>query len=176
MGEKSLTDEMAYCDSRPRAKARALLEQLGDDAAERRVVLDVDDSRRAHGGSVALAVWASGRGHRCERGVWGERWCHEIGTIVPFERGSGTSVVVLSLDRHDRAGQGSGGAMDALGQDIRARRRELGLRQQDVADLALTSERFVRELESGKATVRLDKLRAVLDVLGLDLRAELRRE
>ena len=66
--------------------------------------------------------------------------------------------------------------MDALGQDIRARRRELGLRQQDVADLALTSERFVRELESCKATVRLDKLRAVLDVLGLDLRAELRRE
>ena len=66
--------------------------------------------------------------------------------------------------------------MDALGQDIRARRRELGLRQQDVADLALTSERFVCELESGKATVRLDKLRAVLDVLGLDLRAELRRE
>lgn len=66
--------------------------------------------------------------------------------------------------------------MDALGQDIRARRRELGLRQQDVADLALTSERFVRELEGGKATVRLDKLRAVLDALGLDLRAELRRE
>lgn len=65
--------------------------------------------------------------------------------------------------------------MDALGQDIRARRRELGLRQQDVADLALTSERFVRELESGKSTVRLDKVRAVLDVLGLDLRAELRR-
>ena len=58
-----------------------------------------------------------------------------------------------------------------LADDVRARRRELGLRQRDLADLAGTSERFIRELEHGKATVRLDKLIAVLDALGLELRA-----
>ena len=61
--------------------------------------------------------------------------------------------------------------MSDLAADVRSRRRELGLRQQDVADLAGTSERFVRALEAGKPTVRLDKAAAVLDVLGLQLRA-----
>ncbi|MGO0575557.1 helix-turn-helix transcriptional regulator [Ornithinimicrobium panacihumi] len=50
-----------------------------------------------------------------------------------------------------------------------ARRRELGLRQSDLAELADVSERFVRELEAGKASVRLDKVRPVLDALGLQL-------
>lgn len=59
--------------------------------------------------------------------------------------------------------------MEDLAPALVARRRELALRQADVADLAGVSERFVRELESGKATVRLDKLRPVLDVLGLRL-------
>lgn len=52
---------------------------------------------------------------------------------------------------------------------VAARRRTLGLRQADVAALAGVSERFVRELESGKASVRLDKVEPVLDVLGLQL-------
>ena len=46
------------------------------------------------------------------------------------------------------------------------RRRALGLRQ---ADLAGVSERFVRELEGGKPSVRLDLLVRVLNVLGLEL-------
>lgn len=50
-----------------------------------------------------------------------------------------------------------------------ARRRELGLRQVDVAELAGVSERFVRLLESGKDSVRLDKVTPVLEVLGLRL-------
>ena len=65
--------------------------------------------------------------------------------------------------------------MGTLASDVRDRRRQLGLRQQDLADLAGASERFVRELESGKPTVRLDKVTAVLDVLGLELRAEPRQ-
>ena len=47
------------------------------------------------------------------------------------------------------------------------RRRDLGLRQVDLALLAGVSERFVRELETGKPTVRLDKVLPVLEVLGL---------
>lgn len=64
--------------------------------------------------------------------------------------------------------------MDGLARDLRARRKQLGLRQRDLADLAGTSERFVRDLEHGKPSVRLDKVAAVLDVLGLELRAQLR--
>ncbi len=62
-----------------------------------------------------------------------------------------------------------------LAHDVRARRRELGLTQQDLAELSGTSVRFVRDLEHGKPTVRLDKLGDVLAALGLELRAGLRR-
>lgn len=63
---------------------------------------------------------------------------------------------------------------DQLSQDVKARRRALKLGQEELADLSGTSVRFIRELEHGKATVRVDKLRAVLDALGLELRAEMR--
>jgi HTH-type transcriptional regulator/antitoxin HipB len=63
----------------------------------------------------------------------------------------------------------------ALGRDVRSRRKSLGLRQQDLADLSGTSARFIGTLENGKPSVRLDKLNAVLDALGLELRAEIRR-
>ena len=58
------------------------------------------------------------------------------------------------------------GAVSTL---VRQRRRELGLNQEDLADLAGCSPRFIRELEAGKSTVRLDKLVAALTALGLDL-------
>lgn len=66
------------------------------------------------------------------------------------------------------------GGLVTLGEDVRARRHVLGLLQIDVADMSGVSERFVREVEHDKPTLRLDKLRAVLDVLGLELRADLR--
>jgi len=59
--------------------------------------------------------------------------------------------------------------------DVRQRRKELGLTQVEAADLAGVSERFVRLVEAGKVSVRLDKLEALLEVLGLELRASLRR-
>jgi len=62
-----------------------------------------------------------------------------------------------------------------VGVEIRERRRALGLRQIDLADLAGASERFVRELEHGKASVRMDKVVAVLDALGLELSTSARR-
>lgn len=61
--------------------------------------------------------------------------------------------------------------MDELGRDIRARRKALRLNQRDLADLSGASERFIRDLEGGKASVRLDKVTAVLSALGLELRA-----
>lgn len=65
--------------------------------------------------------------------------------------------------------------MERLAQDVRARRRALGLGQEDLAALSGASVRFISSLEHGKPTVRLDKVAAVLDALGLELRAELRR-
>lgn len=61
-----------------------------------------------------------------------------------------------------------GASRDLAGRLV-ARRKELGLRQEDLALLAGVSERFVRQLEAGKSTVRLDTLTAVLEALGLEL-------
>ena len=57
----------------------------------------------------------------------------------------------------------------ALAAEVRARRRALGLSQQDLADLAGVSERFVRFVEQGKPSIQLDALLGVLDALGLEL-------
>jgi y4mF family transcriptional regulator len=56
-----------------------------------------------------------------------------------------------------------------LADEVRARRKQLQLRQEELADLAGVSERFVFALENGKATVQLDKVLAVLNALGLHL-------
>lgn len=56
-----------------------------------------------------------------------------------------------------------------LARVVRGRRHALGLRQDELADLASCSTRFVHMLEQGKQTVRLDKLLDVLEVLGLGL-------
>ncbi len=57
----------------------------------------------------------------------------------------------------------------ALGPVIRARRREQSLRIDDAASLSGVSVDLLSRLENGKGSVRLDKLLAVLDSLGLAL-------
>ncbi len=52
---------------------------------------------------------------------------------------------------------------------IKNLRKELGLTQIDFAKRAGVGLRFLRELEGGKTTVRLDKLNQVLDFLGFHL-------
>ncbi|OYN90480.1 transcriptional regulator [Parenemella sanctibonifatiensis] len=64
--------------------------------------------------------------------------------------------------------------METLAHQLRERRRDLGLTQAELADLADVSERFVRAVEAGKATVRVDKLGALVDTLGLELSARLK--
>lgn len=58
-----------------------------------------------------------------------------------------------------------------LGPQVRQRRRALGLTQAELANLAGVSPRFVHALETGKASVQLDRVQAVLGVLGLRLDA-----
>ena len=59
--------------------------------------------------------------------------------------------------------------MATIGEQVRARRRELDLGQVELAELAGVSPTMVRTLEHDKTTVQLDKVRAVLNVLGLEL-------
>ncbi|MBL4771768.1 MAG: helix-turn-helix transcriptional regulator [Planctomycetes bacterium] len=56
-----------------------------------------------------------------------------------------------------------------LGAALRMRRKELGLNQVQTCDLAGVGPVFLYELEHGKATVQLDKVLAVLEVLGMGL-------
>jgi HTH-type transcriptional regulator / antitoxin HipB len=63
-----------------------------------------------------------------------------------------------------------------LAHQVRERRKSLHLTQDDLADLAGCSARFVRALEGGKEGVRLDKLLDVVEVLGLELVLEPRRQ
>jgi HTH-type transcriptional regulator/antitoxin HipB len=60
-------------------------------------------------------------------------------------------------------------ASGKLAGHVRERRVQLRLRQEELADLAGVSERFVYSLENGKQTVQLDKVLAVLNALGLHL-------
>ena len=60
-------------------------------------------------------------------------------------------------------------ANKSLGRAIRVRRKALGLSQAQACDLAGVGSAFLHELEHGKPTVRLDKVLAVLQVLGLGL-------
>ena len=63
-----------------------------------------------------------------------------------------------------------------LGTAIRQRRKELSLTQAELAALAGCSERLVRALEQGKASVQLDKVTAVAEALGLQIHLDLRTE
>ncbi|MEZ5962419.1 MAG: type II toxin-antitoxin system Y4mF family antitoxin [Planctomycetota bacterium] len=56
-----------------------------------------------------------------------------------------------------------------LGAAVRRQRRQLGLRQTVLADLAGVGVAFLYDLEKGKPTLRIDKVLSVLEALGLGL-------
>jgi HTH-type transcriptional regulator/antitoxin HipB len=57
---------------------------------------------------------------------------------------------------------------EQLGRAIRARRRELHLTQQTVADLIAVNRVVVGQIEHGKSTVQLRIVLLVVQVLGMD--------
>lgn len=61
---------------------------------------------------------------------------------------------------------------EAIGEAVRRSRRELGLRQDELALAAGVSTRSIHQIENGKPTSRLDSLSPVLEILGLRLRVE----
>ena len=56
-----------------------------------------------------------------------------------------------------------------ISQFIKERRRMLGLTQQEAANKAGVGLRFIRDLEQGKETVRLDKVNQLLGLFGHQL-------
>jgi HTH-type transcriptional regulator/antitoxin HipB len=61
-----------------------------------------------------------------------------------------------------------------LGNALRARRRELGLAQEEISGVVGVNRRVIGELERGKGTVQLQIAMEVARVLGLDIELESR--
>lgn len=64
--------------------------------------------------------------------------------------------------------------IEDVGAAVRARRRQLGVSQRDLAEIAGVSEHTVSDLESGKANPTWVVLTDVLTPLGLELTVRLR--
>jgi len=56
-----------------------------------------------------------------------------------------------------------------LNKFIKAKRKALNLTQFELSEKAGVGIRFVRELETGKKTLRIDKINQVLDLFGYEL-------
>lgn len=61
-----------------------------------------------------------------------------------------------------------------LGRIVRERRMAMALTQQDLADAAGTGRRFISELETGKASLEIDKVLKVCRYVGIDLFSRVR--
>jgi len=66
--------------------------------------------------------------------------------------------------------------VEALGARIRELRKEQGISQEMLAGLAGTGQRYVSELERGKATIRVREMLRVLDALGCGIYIPNRQE
>ena len=60
--------------------------------------------------------------------------------------------------------------MDNLATYVKAKRKEFGLTQEELSLKSGVGLRFVRELEQGKATLRMDKVNQVLCLFGAELK------
>ena len=58
--------------------------------------------------------------------------------------------------------------MTTIGKFIKEKRKELGLTQEDFALRSGLGLRFIRDLEQGKETVRLDKVNVALSMFGME--------
>ena len=57
----------------------------------------------------------------------------------------------------------------AIGERIRRRRKEIGWTQKDLAFYGGVGLRFVRDLEQGKSTLRMDKVNQILGMFSAEL-------
>ena len=73
------------------------------------------------------------------------------------------------MDKKDSLPYGNVDTPAALGQVVRARRKQQGATQADFASLCGVGVRFMSDLENGKPTIELGKALKVLQCLGLEV-------
>lgn len=61
-------------------------------------------------------------------------------------------------------------AFAQISETVQRRRKTLGLTQLELADLANVSERLIRDVETGRLTIKTEKLLSILEALGLEIR------
>ena len=59
--------------------------------------------------------------------------------------------------------------MNTLATFVKAKRKQFGLTQEELSRKSGVGLRFVRELEQGKETLRMDKVNQVLSLFGVEL-------
>lgn len=62
-----------------------------------------------------------------------------------------------------------------LGQIIKARREVLAITQRDLAEISNMGLRTLKALENGKTNPTLESLNKIMEVLGMELRVEVRK-
>lgn len=60
-------------------------------------------------------------------------------------------------------------AQTTIGKYVKSMRKQYHLTQQDLSEKSGVGLRFVRDLEQGKTTLRMDKVNQVLDLFGAEL-------
>ena len=63
----------------------------------------------------------------------------------------------------------------SLGEEIRARRKELGYTQLKITEMTGISASFLSDLENGKTTVEIGKAIDLINLLGMNLNLENRK-
>ena len=58
---------------------------------------------------------------------------------------------------------------NTIGQFVKQRRKSLSLTQIELSDKSGVGLRFIREMEQGKKTLRLDKVNQVLKLFGMEV-------
>ena len=64
---------------------------------------------------------------------------------------------------------------DKLGQTIKNRREILAITQRDLAELSNMGLRTLKTIENGKSNPTLETLNKLIDVLGMELRIDVRK-
>lgn len=125
---------------------------------------------------------------RCHLILWNlepARSCR-FRTIRPLFRGNGRNrqdladfcIYVLFLrpnrpNRQDLADfKGARMKITRISETVQRRRKALGLTQLELADLADVSERLIRDVETGRLTIKTEKLLTILEALGLEIRIQ----
>lgn len=62
-----------------------------------------------------------------------------------------------------------------LAETMKSRRKTLGISQQDLAEMSGVSLATIKDIERGKGNPSLDTVQKILDILGMEIKYEVRQ-